>query len=244
MTLLTQTNFLIIFRLLFKKNSLLKLKDGAKFELRNIMDLWIIKETYLDKDYLVNGFEIPEQGTIIDIGAFIGDYSIWAAKQSPKSKIFAIEPSHENYSLLKTNIKLNNTDNITPVHLAINSSEKEVILATTGVNLGQSYITADENDKNDRVSALSLVEFFKQNKISLCQIMKLDCEGSEYDILLNSDKKFLKSHIEKIVMEFHETETNTHKDLVDYLEDAGYKVSVFPPKFENGTGFLNAARMD
>lgn len=241
LTLVTQTNFLVIFRLL-KGNGLLKLKDGTKFRLRNLMDLWIVKESYLDEDYLVNGFEIPKEAVIVDIGAFIGDYSVWAAKQSSRSIIFAIEPSQENYRFLQTNIQLNKLNNIRPFHLAIHSHKNEVLLTTTKGNLGQSHISRDDNDRNEKVQAMSLENFFNVNRITSCQILKLDCEGSEYDILRNSDPGFLNNHIEKIVMEFHETKQNTHQDLVDYLEKAGYKVSLFPPKFENGTGFLSAKR--
>lgn len=242
-TLFSQTNTLFILPIIpFSKKIILKLHDNTQFCIRSIMDIWVIKESYLDKDYEKFGFKIPKKGVLIDVGAFIGDYSILASKQSPNLTIFAIEPSKDNYELLLKNIKLNNSQNILPFYLALHSSLKEINIHTNNTDPSQFYTINKKDSIHETTKALSLEKFFVQNNIQLCNLLKLDCEGAEYDILLNTSKKFLNNHIEKIVMEFHHNDQYDVKSLSSYLTDSGYKVSVYPPKFQNGTGFLKGNR--
>ena len=101
------------------KNITIILKDKARFNLRNIMDLWVLTETYLKKDYEVFGIKIKKNWIIIDIGAGVGDFSIFAAKKSKSNTIYAIEPFFKSCKLLQKNITQNKIKNIFTNNLAI-----------------------------------------------------------------------------------------------------------------------------
>ena len=51
----------------------------SQFRVRGAMDVWSIKETFLDRFYEKYGFTIQPDWKIIDIGAGTGDYSLYAA---------------------------------------------------------------------------------------------------------------------------------------------------------------------
>ena len=74
-TLLFNVPFPVLWYMVFDKETILKLKDGASFKLRNKFDLWVVKETYFDEDYKIDDKLIAKNPTIIDVGAYIGDYS-------------------------------------------------------------------------------------------------------------------------------------------------------------------------
>lgn len=107
-TIALSTNFWNIPFLIIKKQLLIRLRNGSKFFVENLMDIWIIKEVILDNQY-----QLPkhrELSTVIDIGAGIGDFSILASNFS--KKVFAFEKNKSRVELLKKNIKINNVDNI------------------------------------------------------------------------------------------------------------------------------------
>ncbi len=61
----------------------MRLRDGSRFKIRSLMDLWVLKETCLDRDY-EKGLPPPgEDWVILDIGAGLGDFAIRMAWQHP-----------------------------------------------------------------------------------------------------------------------------------------------------------------
>mgnify|MGYP000852555253 CR=1 FL=1 len=241
-TLLIKVPLKVLWNMTFNKETVLKLDDGASFKLRNKFDLWVVKETYLDEDYRIDDDLIAENPTIIDIGAYIGDYAIWAAKKYLNSKVYAIEPVKENYDLVLENIENSSLSNIKPYRLALHSSETEQYLKTKNISLSQSFIAQNEESMDEKSPSMSLKNFMKVENIKKCHILKMDCEGSEYDILLNSEITFLKEKFDNIILEYHTHPEYSYKDLVKHLESADFEVEIIAPKFENGTGFMKAKK--
>jgi len=66
-----------------------------------------IREVFDDLVYLPDWFEIDPRKvkTVLDIGALIGSFSLWAHEKWPKAEIFAFEPDPESYEFLLKNIK-------------------------------------------------------------------------------------------------------------------------------------------
>ena len=71
------------------------------------MDVWSIKETFLDRFYEKYGFTIQPNWKIIDIGAGIGDYTLYTATAQPNSQVFAFEPYPKSLVLMQENLRLN-----------------------------------------------------------------------------------------------------------------------------------------
>jgi len=223
-------------------------KPSLRFTVRGTMDIWAIKETFLDKFYEQYSCPIKDNWTIIDIGAGIGDYSIFAAHQHPANHVFAYEPFPPSYDLLNKNLSLNQINNVHPFPLGISDRTGKIRLDLSG---GEPLQITSNNNSNPNqesqhaliVDSISLAEALSTNNISCCDLLKLDCEGAEFPILLNTDKSTLRK-IKRIIMEYHDHVTDfSHENLVDFLQKNDYQVKTFPNRVHSNIGYLYAERL-
>jgi hypothetical protein len=84
-----------------------------------------------------------------------------------------------------------------------------------------------------------MATFFERYQIERCDFLKLDCEGSEFEIILDSDPALMR-RIDRIVMEYHDHRSPrfSHHDLLRALERLGFGVTSYNP---NGTHGMIAA---
>ncbi|MBU4264713.1 FkbM family methyltransferase [Patescibacteria group bacterium] len=227
------------------KNTTIVLKDKTKFQLRNIMDLWVLTETYLKKDYEVFGIKIKKNWIIIDIGAGVGDFSIFAAKKSKSNTIYAIEPFFESCKLLQKNITQNKIKNIFTNNLAIATNNNITLNINSSNFLNTRTIQEvgiERERERERVKSMPLSKYFQVNKIKTCNLLKCDCEGAEFDIFLNLNKETYQK-IENIIMEYHLfNPTNKLKDLINTFSKNGFKIKTHPNPIHNNIGFLFATK--
>jgi FkbM family methyltransferase len=186
-------------------------------------DINIINEVFISKYYHSALRFINEDYTIIDIGAHIGSFSILFGKIAKAGRIYAYESFIESYNLFKENIILNRIKNIIPFNLAIcskPSSRLKLYIKTIGGEYAGNSIYG--SGKFVKVNSTNLNELFKINNISSCDLLKIDCEGAEYDIIFNSPKRIFKK-IKNIILEYHKG-YGDYKLLKDYLGSLGFKV--------------------
>jgi len=195
-----------------------KLSDSpVNFIVREgVFDKEILREIFEFLSYQVNGFRIENGFNIIDIGAHIGGFSIWAARQG--ASVIAFEPSRENYVLLSKNVASNNVGkNIRLMNFAVCANNKSRKLGTVSGNMGASSLLKDNTyiaDAHEKVKCKSIKDVLtEQEKVDL---LKLDCEGSEYEITEAISARAFKK-IDRIVMEWHKIEKNDPKDLFRLL---------------------------
>ena len=73
------------------------------------------------------------------------------------------------------------------------------------------------------VPSTTLERIFLDNHVENCQLLKLDCEGAEYEILFDTSREIL-NRIQNISMEYHQVPEYTISDLTKYLKDIGFDV--------------------
>lgn len=106
---------LVYFNIINKPIIQIKSKNGTNIILRinkNSSDLDILAEVFLEKAYSPIGFEIHNEDTIIDVGAHIGIFSIYAAQFCKAGKIFSFEPLADNFKVLKRHVMMNKFENV------------------------------------------------------------------------------------------------------------------------------------
>jgi FkbM family methyltransferase len=218
---------------------------GLHFRVRGAMDVWSIKETFLDRFYEKYGFTIQPDWKIIDIGAGIGDYTLYAVMTQPNSQVFSFEPYSESFMLMQENLRLNSITNVQVFDEAISAASGELILDLTGGEplQFQSHLQKTVNVKKSlSVSSLSLADALSKLGVESCDLLKLDCEGAEYSILFNTPQPILE-HIQRIVMEYHDNLIqHNHKELARFLNERGFQVETFPNPVHSHLGYLRAIR--
>jgi len=119
---------------------------------------------------------------VLDIGAFIGDSPIYFILKGAK-KVYAIEPHPDAYNEMLENIKLNNMeDKIIPINMGINYEKDYVSINIVDINhVGGSFFNS--NNTGIKIPAGKLSDIIDKYNID-AQVLKIDCEGCEYDIIL------------------------------------------------------------
>jgi FkbM family methyltransferase len=235
------SNWLILFLVYFRlvKRATLKLKTGEKFIISHFLDALTIKEVFLDRDYQPQNIS-PK--TIIDIGGNIGTTSVFYARRFPRSKILTLEPSAPTFNLMCKNFKLNNCSNVIPMRAAVSAHNGTIKLFSNPASGLSSLFDYRSGTHPEIVPAVNLSKIFSKYKIRQCDLMKLDCEGAEYDILFHCPKVILRQ-IKNLILEYHEGYTGyTGKDLTGFLTRQGYRVHVKPHPLETNIGLLYAVR--
>jgi FkbM family methyltransferase len=218
-------------------------QSGLRFKVRNAMDVWIVKETCLDREYERISTPAQADWKIVDIGAGLGDFSLDVARECPTCVIHAYEPSPESFGLLEENLHLNSITNVTTFAEAINSTGRAVALDISRAAAVQHSIVAVSQDGTVLVPATTL-EAVLDRLAGPCDLLKMDCEGAEYEILLTATDSALR-RIRRIVMEYHNNcAGHDHQELIDYLQEKGFRVACYPSPVQRDLGLLYATAVD
>jgi FkbM family methyltransferase len=166
---------------------------------------------------------------IVDIGGYIGDFALYAVKQLGSRKVFVYEPSKKNFAIMTHNIQHNQyRDRIVAVNMAV-SDANEVLMDIDLPDSKQVNVSAYESDPSSATSvpSITLKDLFNAHELGCVDLLKLDCEGSEYAILLSVPIELFE-RIQNIAMEYHEIEGFEAKlcAVQTRLKEAGYAVRI------------------
>jgi FkbM family methyltransferase len=202
-----------------------KMRNGTKYLFRpRTEDFGIINEIYVVKEYHPLIKYIHKNSIIIDIGAQMGVFSIFAANKDKNVRVYSYEPYSPNFNLLKKNISLNKMSHrILPFKLGVSGKKEKRDFVLCPINTGGHGFYCKDSDKKIKIDTISLKDVFDKNKIEKCDFLKMDCEGAEYEILYKTPKKYL-DKIKSISMEYHKN--GNIKDLRDFLEKKGFKTKI------------------
>ena len=100
-----------------------------------------------------------------------------------------------------------------------------------------------ESSESVTVNSISLKEIFDKNKIEHCNFLKLDWEGSEYEIIRHLPSEYFQK-IDKMIIEYHMADTHPEllDELMQILKSHNYEFKI--KTLFNDIGFLYAIRSD
>jgi FkbM family methyltransferase len=196
---------------------------------------------HLDEIYLHKVYGEKFSGTVIDVGASNGDSSVFFAKRGA-DMVIALEPYPESYRLAQRNVELNGlTHKIKLVNAALASGRGRIKLkvSTKSPNANSLDPTCKvlrmgiNFDLEVEVPSLTLQDIFDEYDLERVSLLKMDCEGCEYNVLRNMDKAIFEK-IDAVVLEYH----NGAQDIPNILVDNGFK-----PGYNNSpVGLLYATK--
>jgi len=170
---------------------------------------------------------VPDDSTIIDIGANAGFFTLFAASRFNDSRMLAYEPIPSNFKQLARNRELNADCNIKCFQKAVagHSGIVEIMFDpndsfTTSATIFQK---THKHNKSIQVPSITLSDIFREHSIERCNLLKMDCEGAEYDIIYSCPLECL-SRINQIAMEVHGgAESRQNIDSLEaYLNEQGF----------------------
>ena len=128
---------------------------------------------------------------IFDIGAHLGLMSMICSQLlQKKGKIYSFEPTPKTFEILKKVIKINKaSDLVIPINKAVAKENKTIdfYLSEDEGSNSNSLVSKNHRERKPiQIQVTSLDLFTKENNIKQIDLIKIDAEGSEYDVLLGA----------------------------------------------------------
>lgn len=180
--------------------------------------LMSFEELVLGDEYEIPGWSYKGK-IVLDVGANIGDTALYFASKGVKH-VFALEPFSEPYKMLLNNIKRNQLASIiTPIKKGVGF--KDAILDVpfrANASGGNSITLRQENSSKSTYNNIETVETLSAKNLfevtGRVDLIKMDCEGCEYE-LLGCDDLLTKLSPEKIYIEYHKGSDKIQSWLMD-----------------------------
>lgn len=198
-------------------------RNGIKIKVNDMTDTATVVVVFLKKEY----GNIPDHSTVIDIGSNIGAFSIFAVGTSKRTKVFAYEPMGNSFDLLRQNIKINQFENrVFPFQLglAAKKGKRKLFIAANS----PYHSIYHKNKTFIEIDCITLKDIFDDNGIDSCDVLKVDCEGAEFEILHTAPKEIL-AKIKEIRLEYHDQPIEGYniKSLIHKMKKCGFELTFF-----------------
>ena len=220
--------------------AIFKTKSGLQIKIRvKSTDLMALVNVWIKNEYEIDSFSIKENDSIIDIGGHIGLFSLLISQKSKDAKVYSFEPIEANFNLLNSNLELNNIKNVFTFNLAVSKHLDGVNLFLSDDESAHSIIS--KKSESIRVNSISLQKIFEDNKIDKCKLLKLDCEGAEYEIIDSLSNEYL-DKIQNMTIEYHmaDSRPDLGENLIEKIKQSGFDIKT--RQHHNDMGFLIARK--
>ena len=154
---------------------------------------------------------------VIDIGANVADTALYFAKEG--AKVIGFEPVKHLYELGHENILLNPNlkANIRLINKAVGGKRGTLNISNQSTI---EYIDGDDYD----IDVITVTDILNNYDFP-ADVLKMDCEGCEFEIILNEDL----SRFNDIIFEHHSIFVDeNHEILVSTLKKQGFKINLYP----------------
>jgi len=172
-------------------------------------DAVVVREIWCENVYEVHDGDFVDTGVVVDLGANIGSFSLYAAMLGAK-KVIAVEPEPHNLRLLNQNINENQH----------NVPDCEFIVDTRGVGgrKRKAFITDEHGDSRvikhagmeeglTEISVVPLEQIWKDHELEFVDVLKIDIEGLEGEVIAAASEDLL-NLCRYITLEFDQSSTD------------------------------------
>ena len=191
-----------------------------------ILDL--VYEIFIQKVYNPWFMQIKSGGAVMDIGTNIGVFSLFAVKQGA-GMVYCVEPNSRNITLIKRNFEINKLKNPNIINVAVSNKNGYGKLYLGDFDSHGSLFKRNFKQKQPKyikVKTATLGKIFNICRIDKLDFLKIDCEGSEGEIV-RSTKKNIWKKVKKIAIEYHDNASIlTHRQIVEKLTKNGFTTKI------------------
>lgn len=212
-----------------------------KVDVQSDADQSVLDEIFFDRDYSIIEPQIKSaKNGILDVGAHKGFFILYARVLNPNVPIYAYEPEENNFRELKKHLLENRIENAFPKNVAIAGKEGSVVLHISDDSHNHTLLPVLPSFNEKKVNAVLLENVLK--KMGKCDLIKMDCEGSEFQIFENAPDLVFEA-VPVFFLEYHEfTDEMRVANLKSLFDSKGFKVKIYPSRYDKRMGFLLAER--
>ena len=193
--------------------------------------------------------------TVVDLGAYMGVFSMLMRMLHPKAKIIAIEPSLRNTDFLEKNIR--HMDIIMDTR-ALGDGSTMYLQYGLSKRPGGDWFCNDEQEYSHPVETARLWQFFQEHRCSIDEkyLIKVDCEGAEKFLVGDSKSEEVLKNADHIALEIHAkgkgnkvSQNEYFLEWDDYLKwvyklfGETHSINKVISKRRLGLGYYNISRM-
>lgn len=158
--------------------------------------LWFL----LNRQALINNITIAQNGTVLDIGSYTGEFSLKLKRRYPNLRIELFEPFTKYYEISLQNLR--GFQNVNGHELAVTKDGREVKFDVMGIRTKQISENGNSDKNTFTSSSISFSQLLSEHP--LISLLKMNIEGMEYECI---ESIFSTSQIEKvelILIQFHD----------------------------------------
>lgn len=211
--------------------------EGTKltFATPTVFTRWRVESIFTKEPWTIEWLnELTPQDLLLDIGANVGMYTVWAAA-TRGCHVIAIEPESSNYAILNKNILQNDLDKLVQAFsIGLSNVNEFCMLNMQDLRTGGSNHAAGEA-LNFNLKPMStkfqqgcvvfkLDDLIEKNYIPVPSRIKIDVDGFEHKVISGANKTLQNSKVRSLLIETN-TNLDEHKKMVQDLEILGFKFS-------------------
>ena len=164
-------------------------------------------------------FDNLKDAVVIDVGANIGDTALYFANQG--CEVYAFEAVLDIYDLAVKNIELNPSlsEKIHIFNKAVSDKNETIEICYSGLSSSR-YVETGKKYSVEAIPLKQIVKKLMDNNITPT-LLQMDCEGSEFDIIPNSDLTMF----DELAIEYHSIYTGVDRRvIIDSLKNQGFEI--------------------
>ncbi|MFT6828640.1 MAG: FkbM family methyltransferase [Bacteroidia bacterium] len=198
-----------------------------EFNINSAEELFIANEIFVNRCY---EFHSSNKATVIDIGMNVGMASLYFANREDVLEVYSFEPFEPTYKLGILNFKLNfkTYGKIHSHNIGLGGNAREIEVSYSSENKGQVGMMGTELIKSkvydlskETLRIESAVHYFEtivKNAVDTDLIVKMDCEGAEFEIIPALKEASILGKIKLLMMEWH----SEPESLIVLLKSEGF----------------------
>lgn len=168
---------------------------------------------------------VSEGSTFLDVGGFIGYYTLVGCEEIKNGNVITFEPFPEHRTRIQKNLSINGCGSVVEA-IALSDQTKESFLDSSG-----SPTLAESGDTE--VNMMRLDDYVDERKLDSIDVMKVDVEGAEHR-LIEGGIETLESHEPTLILELHPEKISEFgssvAEFLDTLSEIGYQFKSIPSR--------------
>jgi FkbM family methyltransferase len=172
---------------------------------------------------------LQPESVVLDVGAYIGQYTLLAAKYAPQGRVVAIEAHPVSFQRLEHNARRNKLPNVEQLNLAAGAAIGHMAFALSADSFTSSLVPDDTVSLTPtiQVDVAPLDEIVYRLSLPGVDLVKIDVEGAEGAVLTGARallRKYRPALIIEVDREREAVFENSPEQIAASLRDLGYRI--------------------